>query len=250
MTRIAAPRLLPITIFALAGVLALRSVELARVGLLLAAGTTVVPAAQAAVEPPASAPSPDATPAGPAPSPASSPVGGPSPSLVPQAKPDEPPPVSDSERAVLLELRQRRQELDARARTLETRESVLAAAEQKLGARVTELQTLQRSLETLEAARQQRDDANWQGLVKLYEAMKPRDAAAIFNDLDQPVLLQVVDRMKEAKAAPILAAMQPDKARAVTAQLAALRPLGAPRPPPPRAASNFPGAKFEGQRPW
>jgi flagellar motility protein MotE (MotC chaperone) len=156
--------------------------------------------------------------------------------LVPQAKPDEPPPVSDSERAVLLELRQRRQELDARARTLETRESVLAAAEQKLGARVTELQTLQRSLETLEAARQQRDDANWQGLVKLYEAMKPRDAAAIFNDLDQPVLLQVVDRMKEAKAAPILAAMQPDKARAVTAQLAALRT----RRNTPAAASGTP----------
>ena len=35
--------------------------------------------------------------------------------------------------------------------------------------------------------------------MKLYEAMKPRDAAAIFNDLDQPVLLQVVDRMKETQ---------------------------------------------------
>ncbi len=53
--------------------------------------------------------------------------------------------------------------------------------------------------------------------------MKPRDAAAIFNDLDQPVLLQVIDRMKEAKAAPILAAMQPDKARDLTAKLADMR---------------------------
>ena len=53
--------------------------------------------------------------------------------------------------------------------------------------------------------------------------MKPRDAATIFNDLDMPVLLQVVDRMKEAKAAPVLAAMQPDKARDVTAQLARMR---------------------------
>jgi len=59
--------------------------------------------------------------------------------------------------------------------------------------------------------------------VKVYEAMKPRDAAAIFNDLDQPVLLQVVDRMKAAKAAPVLAAMQPDKARTLTSKLAALR---------------------------
>jgi flagellar motility protein MotE (MotC chaperone) len=46
---------------------------------------------------------------------------------------------------------------------------------------------------------------------------------SIFNDLDMPVLLQVVDRMKEAKVAPILAAMMPDKARDVTTQLAQMR---------------------------
>ena len=124
---------------------------------------------------------------------------------------------------------------------------MLAAAEQKLAARVTELQSLQRSLETLEAARQQQDDANWQGLVKLYEAMKPRDAAAIFNDLDQPVLLQVVDRMKETKAAPILAAMQADKARAVTAQIAALRTRrNTPAATPVGAAGSAPGGATTG----
>jgi flagellar motility protein MotE (MotC chaperone) len=120
-------------------------------------------------------------------------------------------------------LRQRRQELDARDATLTARESVLAAAEQKLTARVAELQTLQQKLEALEKARKERDDASWQGLVKLYEAMKPREAATIFNDLDMPVLLQVVDRMKEAKAAPVLAAMQPDKARDLTARIAQMR---------------------------
>jgi flagellar motility protein MotE (MotC chaperone) len=88
---------------------------------------------------------------------------------------------------------------------------------------VAELQALQKRLEALEATRQEREDSNWQRMVKLYEAMKPRDAATIFNELDMPVLLQVVDRMKEAKAAPVLAAMQPDKARDVTAQIAKLR---------------------------
>ena len=60
-------------------------------------------------------------------------------------------------------------------------------------------------------------------LVKVYESMKPRDAAAIFNEMDLPVLLQVVDRMKDTKAAPVLAAMQPDRARLLTSQLAAQR---------------------------
>jgi flagellar motility protein MotE (MotC chaperone) len=121
---------------------------------------------------------------------------------------------------LLLELRQRRQELERRDATIATRESVLTAAEQKIDARVEELRRLQAQLSGLDAARQQREDANWQSLVKLYETMKPRDAAAIFNDLGMSVLLPLIAHMKETKAAPILAAMSPDKARDVTSQLA------------------------------
>jgi flagellar motility protein MotE (MotC chaperone) len=132
-------------------------------------------------------------------------------------------PVSDSERALLVDLRARRAELDAREATLASREAVLGAAEKRLAARIDELNSLQRKLESLEVVRKDRDEANWRGLVKLYESMKPRDAAAIFNDLDMPVLLQVVDRMKEIKAAPVLAAMQPDRARQLTAELAQMR---------------------------
>jgi flagellar motility protein MotE (MotC chaperone) len=56
--------------------------------------------------------------------------------------------------------------------------------------------------------------------VKLYENMRPGDAATIFNGLDMHVLLEVVRRMNQRKAAPILAAMDPAKARALTAELA------------------------------
>jgi flagellar motility protein MotE (MotC chaperone) len=132
-------------------------------------------------------------------------------------------PVSESERALLLSLRQRRMEIEARDGALSEREAVLSAAEKRLSARLDELTSLQRRLEALESARKDRDEANWRGLVKVYESMKPREAASIFNDLDLPVLLQVVDRMKETKAALVLAAMQPDRARQVTAELAQLR---------------------------
>jgi len=133
------------------------------------------------------------------------------------------PPISDSERALLLDLRGRRAELDAQAAALAVREATLGAAEKRLAARLDELNALQKRLEALEVERQAHDEANWRGLVKLYETMKPRDAAAIFNDLDLPVLLPVLDRMKEAKAAPVLAAMPPERARQVTAELAQLR---------------------------
>jgi flagellar motility protein MotE (MotC chaperone) len=241
MAALQLPRLLPTTIAALAALLAMKSVVLVR---------AAVPQPEAAAAPIAQGPGqPAAAPSGkqgaehggaPSPKPgehAAAAAAKPGPDHgAPPAKPGspampasgqpaaaEPPPVSDAERAVLLDLRKRRQELDSRELALTARESLLAAAEQKLSARVEELVALQRKLEALEAARQQREEQGWQGLVKVYEAMKPRDAAVIFNDLQMPVLLAMLDRMKEAKAAPLLAAMNPDKAREVTAELAKLR---------------------------
>jgi flagellar motility protein MotE (MotC chaperone) len=206
MSRIRRPRLLPLTIVALALLLLVKSAVLVRAAL-----PTEAHAAPA--EPVAAKPAP--TPA--TPIACAAPV------------------VSDDERKLLLDLRHRSAELDARAAGLTAREGVLAAAEKRIGARVAELTSLQQRLESLNTARKARENANWQGLVKLYETMKPRDAAAIFNDLDRDVLLQVLDRMKERKAAPVLAAMQPERARQVTAELAQLR-AGENRVPPAGAA--------------
>ena len=247
MAHIPTPRLLPLTIFAMGGLLAMKSVTLVRAAV-SAADAGAVAAASAVA--PAHAP-PSATQGNPAATAtaqgmttpgtthgamtlgattqvataqAATAQGAAGAAPVMPSMPIAPAPaVGAGERTVLLELRRRRDELDARETMVNAREATLAAAELRLGARVGELQTLQKKLEDLEQAREQRDDESWQGLVKLYESMKPRDAAAIFNDLDMPVLLSVVDRMKDAKAATVLAAMQPDKAREVTTKLAALR---------------------------
>jgi flagellar motility protein MotE (MotC chaperone) len=195
----------------------MKSVELVRVATAaVTQSQTVVATAQAATPATPEHSPPGASSAQPAATPSAQPAATPS-------ADESAAPVGDGERTVLLELRQRRQDLDARETGMTARESLLAAAEQKLSGRVAELQALQKKLEALEAARQEREDTSWQRLVKLYETMKPRDAATIFNELEMPVLLQVVDRMKEAKAAPVLAAMQPDKARDVTTQIAKLR---------------------------
>jgi flagellar motility protein MotE (MotC chaperone) len=201
------PRLLPVTILALSLLLGVKSVSLVR-----AAVGEAAPAAPAAV------PAPKPAPTAPSPAPMS-----PSPASLAASPPAAEPVIPDAERKLLLDLRDRRKSLDAREATVAAREATLEAAEHKLAERVTQLQALQKKLETLEADRQQRENTSWLGLVKVYEAMRPRDAAAIFNELDMVVLLQVVDRMKEAKAAPILAAMRTDKARDLTDKLAAMR---------------------------
>ncbi len=227
------PRLLPITIGMLAVVLGTKSVNLVRTTFTDApAGESVAPFIASALasghEAPAAHGKPEAKheTGGEHGKPAKPEHGASEPAKAdppPPPIPEGPPPMSESERKVLLDLRARRQELEDRESTLSSRESVLGAAEQKLSSRVDELKGLQQKLESLDAGRRQQEDHAWQGLVKVYETMKPRDAAAIFNDLGMPVLLAVIDRMKEAKAAAIMAAMAPDKARDVTTQLAASR---------------------------
>ena len=229
------PRLLPVAMAVMLALAGLKSFGLVR----QAWAASSPPAAPVATPTPA----PAASSARPAPVAA---AGAPAPNLagVPQPEVIAPPtpvqmaepPVSEAERGILLDLRRRRGELETREAALASREGLLSAAERRLTVRADELSDLQRRLEMLETARAERDEASWRSLVKLYETMKPRDAAGIFNDLDRPVLLAVLDRMKEAKAAPVLAAMLPERARQITTELAQRRTLAnrPADPPPPR----------------
>ena len=205
------PRVLPLAIFAMGGLITLKSVHFIQAAggapaALATASRAVLPQARAASHAPAKEAAPKQTP----------------PPAAAATTPAEPP-VNEAERAVLLDLRARRTVLEAREQALASREAMQAAADQRLNERVAQLTALQTRLEQLDQTRRERDDANWRSLVKTYETMRPRDAAAILNDLDAPVLLQVLDRMKEAKAAVVLAAMQPDRARAATTALAQFR---------------------------
>jgi flagellar motility protein MotE (MotC chaperone) len=153
-------------------------------------------------------------------SPAPSPVTAPPPTVAPPTQPPELDPVDAAERAILGSLRGRRAEIEAREQALTARESMLAAAERRLTTRLEEMAALQARLEVLGRGRDEREEAGWRGLVKTYEAMRPRDAAAVFDGLEMPVLVQIVDRMREAKVAPVIGAMRPDRARNLTAELA------------------------------
>ncbi len=220
--RIPAPRLLPLTIAAMLLLLLVKTTGLVRAALLPSAEQRALSAVEQSVVTAAHA----ATPPGPAGAPsATTPV-------APQAVESDgvtkvtvpaEPPVSAAERALLLDLRQRKKTLDQREAALAAREAALDAAERRIAGRVDELKMLEQRLIALDAERKQHQESSWAGLVKLYETMRPRDAATIFNDLDMNVVLPMVDRMKEAKAAAILAAMQPEKARQITTQLAAMR---------------------------
>ena len=135
---------------------------------------------------------------------------------------------TDEEVDVLQQLAKRREELDLRARQLDEREALIAAAEQRMEQKMAELKALQAMVEDLLKARSEQEEAELASLVKMYENMKPKAAARVFEEMDMDVLLDVVERMNERKAAPILALVTPTKAKEITFELAQRRQLPVP----------------------
>ena len=127
---------------------------------------------------------------------------------------------SRTEIEILQDLRKRRRELDDQEAALRQREGILLAAEGRLDQRLMELRQVKTEIEDLISTYNRQQDQELVQLVSIYEKMKAKDAANIFNALELPVLLNVIQGMKEAKAAPILARMNADKARQVTLELA------------------------------
>jgi flagellar motility protein MotE (MotC chaperone) len=129
-------------------------------------------------------------------------------------------PSSPAERAILERLGERRQELDARARELEIRENLLKSAERRLDGRVNELKTLEQQGGGSAQKREAEDAAKLKALVTMYENMKAKDAAKIFDRLEMPVLIAVVSQIKPRVMADIMAQMQPEAAERLTTELA------------------------------
>ena len=134
---------------------------------------------------------------------------------------------SEREVQLLQELAERRTVLDAREQRLEEREVLLKAAEQRLVEKQTELTSTKEEIVALLKQQDKQEKAKTNQLVAIYENMKPKDAANIFNELEMPVLLQVIKNMKERKVAPVIASMSAEKARSLTKELADQRKLPA-----------------------
>lgn len=143
------------------------------------------------------------------------------------APPEQAASYSTSEIEILQSLAKRRDEIDAREKTLGEREALLKAAEQEVDRKISELGKLKADMEKLLGQQQKEEEGRIGSLVKIYENMKPADAARIFDQLDMNILLDVVGRMNERKVSPVLANMNPEKAKDITVRLAEQRKLPA-----------------------
>jgi flagellar motility protein MotE (MotC chaperone) len=127
---------------------------------------------------------------------------------------------STAERELIERLGERREQIDARQRELDMREKLLETAERKLDGRVGELKAVE---DKLEGKKDDKDSGEAQGLKKLvimYENMKPKDAARVFDRLPSDVLVPMVLQMNPRKMSEVMASMSAEAAEKLTVALA------------------------------
>ena len=151
--------------------------------------------------------------------------------------------LSSQEIVVLRSLQARREALDAREGEVGTREAAAAAAETRLNEQIAELKAVEANIQKLLGQMEAKADERMASLVKSYESMKPKNAAEIFNTMDDRLLTDIAKSMKPATLAAVMSAMAPKRAEALTRLLADLAkppaalPTGAPASAPAAPAS-------------
>jgi flagellar motility protein MotE (MotC chaperone) len=149
-------------------------------------------------------------------------------------------PVSPSERAILERLQSRRQELEARAREIDIRESLLKAAEKRIESKVQEMKAVESRIAAVGEQKTEADAAHFKGIITMYENMKPKDAAKVFDRLEMPVLFEIASQIAPRKMSDILGLMSTEAAERLTTEMAR-------RAGPDKSASAADLPKIEGK---
>lgn len=130
------------------------------------------------------------------------------------------PQVSASERAILERLQARRQEIESRQREIDIRESLLKSAEKRIESKVEEMKAVESRITATQAEQKAAEAARMKGLVTMYEGMKPKDAARVFDRLEMGVLIEIASAIAPRKMSDILGLMSPEAAERLTVEMA------------------------------
>jgi flagellar motility protein MotE (MotC chaperone) len=121
---------------------------------------------------------------------------------------------------LLRALAERSRQLDAWSSDLADRARMLEVIETRASEQVEALRAERRALETVLARVDQEAEAELARLVKIYENMKPKEAARIFEAMPAEVAAGFVGRMAEQKSALVMGNLNATHAYAITLALA------------------------------
>lgn len=135
-------------------------------------------------------------------------------------------PVGDDRPAdgkLLAEVARRQAELDKRQHDLESRSAQVEAASTLARQQIAELTRLRGEIEGLVSHETGAADADLNMLVGMYQNMKPPQAAAVLGKMEPQRASLILQKMGDRAGGPILAAMDPNAALAISEDIAQRR---------------------------
>lgn len=109
-----------------------------------------------------------------------------------------------------------REKLKEKANEVVKKEDQLKIVESRIQQQLIELKRIKVEISALLEQHDEQEEKKLLLLVKIYENMKPDQAAQIFNSLPDERVLILLQRMKEIKSSAILASMNPSQASYLT----------------------------------
>ncbi len=127
---------------------------------------------------------------------------------------------SKAEVEILQDLAARRELLDAKEKELEKRSFQINVAAEEIDRKILQMKEYEKRLSELVNKYNAQEKEKVSTLIKVYSAMKPKDAAQIFDTLNLDILVLLFSSMKPSTSSAILAQMEPKIAKEVTVRLA------------------------------
>ncbi len=115
----------------------------------------------------------------------------------------------------------REAELNRREQELRMREETLKKMEEDIQKKFQELSALQKEIQDYRAEKASEKSGRIRSLVRIYETMKPREAANLLENMEEALVVSIISNMNTEAAASILAVMDAKKAAKISQILSA-----------------------------
>lgn len=120
---------------------------------------------------------------------------------------------------VMSHLQQKELELKRKEQLLQEREDYLVRMKQEVEQKLKELIEIQKEIKAYRTEKEENKNAQIRSLSKIYGSMKPKEAAKLLENLNDPLVVSIIATMNAAEAANILANMDIKKAAKISQSL-------------------------------
>ncbi|MBC7741669.1 MAG: hypothetical protein H7061_05715 [Bdellovibrionaceae bacterium] len=130
-------------------------------------------------------------------------------------------PADDSD--YLFKLAERKKQLDQKEEALNKLAGEIAKQKEEIEEKLKKLEETRLKISTALEEKIKLDDGKVETLVQMYTNMKPQQAAKVFENLDEDLVIEILGRMKKKSAADILNLIKPEKAQVFAERFAGYR---------------------------